>query len=59
MTNGDKIRQMSDEELAGFIFEVADDCGNTAANHDCGYCKRKYGCEYNKNKQWLESEAEK
>ena len=50
MTNGDKIRKMTDEELVAFMicpygFEADDFCVN---DEDCNDCV----------KGWLESEAE-
>ena len=48
MTNGDRIRAMSDEELADFL------CNNT----ECGSCKFGHwtGCNV---RDWLKQEAEK
>ena len=40
LTNADRIRAMSDEELATFISEIADECErNTECNQHC------YGCD--------------
>lgn len=58
MTNADRIRNMSDEELAEFITSMDFDCAN--------YCDSfASGCAFNCGKKdrkialkWLQSEAE-
>ena len=69
MTNGDRIRQMNDEELAGFLTKALDQerddwnpigcfhCINYNTHHqnerECGDCEWFGGLE-----KWLESECE-
>lgn len=47
MTNADKIRNMTDEELSEFI------CHNTSCQ-TCGFCS--YGCDLDR---WLAAEHDK
>lgn len=54
MTNYEKIRQMSVEEMAKFFFDIVWDncvCCNGTRNKECKSCKLGY-------QKWLESEAE-
>lgn len=45
-TNADRIRSMSDEELATFISEIADNCETSTSCHQhCYGCDVEY-CEY-------------
>ena len=59
MTNAEKIRNMSTEELAVTLDEISDCCRNWSCKI-CylGRCEEKYGCTSYGIKQWLESEAE-
>ena len=63
MTNADKIRSMSDEELEEFIDKVNSTCivnalgGDTLCDYgdvDCMECKDKFGGIH----KWLQSEVE-
>lgn len=58
-TNADKIREMSDEELAEFIIFGATDCSDYCPDFKSG-CS--FGCKHNHGKdvliKWLQSEAE-
>ena len=40
MTNGEKIRQMTDEELFDFLDAITDNCGCWSPN--CNNCPMKY-----------------
>ena len=61
-TNADRIRSMTDEELAkflpiasNFICQPTEECiGNTVTNH-CGECERTEECAM----KWLRAESEK
>lgn len=44
MTNGDKIRAMTDEELAEFFCQISQCCGNDAS---CSMCPIYDGCAQN------------
>lgn len=60
MTNADRIRSMSDEELAEFLDDLTDNCCRCAEHQNCGNCQigldAKTGfCDI---KKWLQSEAE-
>ena len=50
ITNADKIRSMSDEELAEFLHDYI--------NHTCSYCKECKSSCTKQNLEWLQSEAE-
>lgn len=57
MTNGDRIRQMTDEELRDFLDKITDCC---FSNNDCDNCPMKYSDEpyYRCNiEAWLKQEA--
>ena len=56
-TNGDRIRQMSDEELAEFFCQISQCCGNDAS---CSMCPIYDGCAQNVMcvERWLKQEAE-
>ena len=41
MTNGDRIRQMTDEELREFLNDIADKC----SMQDCKYCPMNGACD--------------
>lgn len=57
-TNADRIRAMSDEELATFISEIADECErNTACNQHCYGCDIEY-CVRKSCLKWLQQPAE-
>ena len=58
MTNADRIRDMSDEELATFISEIADECErNTECNQHCYGCDIEY-CVRESCLKWLQKPAE-
>ena len=58
MTNADRIRAMSDEELATFISEIADECErNTECNQHCYGCDIEY-CVHESCLKWLKQPAE-
>lgn len=44
MTNGDRIRAMTDEELAEFFCQISQCCGNDAS---CSMCPIYDGCAQN------------
>jgi hypothetical protein len=57
MTNADRIRQMTDEELFVFLNEITDCC---FSNNDCDNCPMKYSDElyYRCNiEAWLKQEV--
>ena len=60
ITNADKIRSMTDEELEEFIDKVSGTCivdalgGKSECNTECRMCKIKFGSILD----WLQSEAE-
>ncbi len=56
MTNGDRIRQMTDEELAEFFCRISQCCGNDAS---CTMCPIYGGCAQNVMcvERWLEQEV--
>lgn len=57
MTNGDKIRAMTDEELFVFINKITDCC---FSNNDCDNCPMKYSDNlyYRCNiEEWLKQEV--
>lgn len=57
LTNGDRIRHMTDEELAEFLNDVTDCC---FSNNDCDNCPMKYSDEqyYRCNiEAWLKQEV--
>ena len=56
-TNADRIRAMSDEELATFISEIADECErNTECNQHCYGCDIEY-CVRESCLKWLQQPA--
>ena len=58
MTNADRIRAMSNEELATFISEIADECErNTECNQHCYGCDIEY-CVRESCLKWLQRPAE-
>ena len=58
LTNADRIRAMSDEELATFISEIADECErNTECNQHCYGCDIEY-CVRENCLKWLQQPAE-
>ena len=58
LTNADLIRAMSDEELATFISEIADECErNTECNQHCYGCDIEY-CVRESCLKWLQQPAE-
>ena len=57
-TNADRIRAMSNEELATFISEIADECErNTECNQHCYGCDIEY-CVRESCLKWLQQPAE-
>lgn len=56
MTNGDRIRQMKDEELGDFLNAITDCCGNLCdcENCQCYYPTESYKCNI---QEWLKQEA--
>jgi hypothetical protein len=56
ITNGDKIRAMSDEELADFINGISHLCGNSY-DGSCLSCKEPW-CEIHIILEWLEMPSE-
>ena len=57
MTNADKIRQMSDDELADFISNITSECeSNTECNQQCYGCDNEL-CDYVKCIEWLRKEV--
>lgn len=57
MTNAEKIRSMSDEELAELLFDKSR-CDNCFANcNDKDNCPSLGSC-YSRHLKWLQSEAE-
>lgn len=59
VTNADKIRSMSDEELAEFINWGVPDCSNFCSDFEQGcssHCKHNFGNDV--LLEWLQSEAE-
>lgn len=57
MTNADRIRQMTDEELADFFCKISQCCGNDA----CMLCPIFEGCAQNVMcvERWLKQEVTK
>lgn len=55
-TNGDRIRAMTDEELAEFFCQISKCCGNDAS---CSMCPIYDGCAQNAMcvERWLKQEA--
>ena len=56
MTNGDRIRQMTDEEFVDAIFQISQCCGNDAS---CKLCPLYDSCSQNEAliERWLKQEA--
>ena len=56
-TNADRIRNMSDDELADFLSNLTSQCeSNTSCNQHCYGCYEEY-CNSEKCLKWLQSEA--
>ncbi len=56
-TNADRIRAMSDEELAYFLSEMAETCErNTECNQSCYGCNEMF-CELDDCLKWLTQPA--
>lgn len=55
-SNGDRIRQMTDEELADFFCQISKCCGNDAS---CSMCPIYDGCAQNVMcvERWLKQEV--
>lgn len=57
-TNADRIRNMSDEELADFLSNITSQCeSNTSCNQYCFGCDEEY-CDLERCLKWLQSETE-
>ena len=57
-TNADRIRNMSDEELADFLSNLTSQCeSNTSCNQHCYGCYEEY-CNSERCLKWLQSETE-
>lgn len=57
-TNADRIRNMSDDELADFLSNITSQCeSNTSCNQHCFGCYEEY-CDLERCLKWLKSEAE-
>lgn len=57
MTNADRIRNMTDEELAEYLYGVSEgtaDC--VICDDDCDYCELEEECK-NRMLQWLQAEV--
>lgn len=54
MTNGDRIRSMPDDDLAGWVLEKITECEVCPAYHGCDYAKSCKGAI----SKWLKEEAE-
>ena len=59
-TNADRIRSMTDEELAEFLDDLTDNCCRCAEHQNCGNCQIGLDAEsgFCDIKKWLQSEAE-
>lgn len=57
MTNADKIRNMTDEELAEFLDVMVVDGLDCVLGLPCDYCMEKCECE-SCIKEWLERECD-
>ena len=58
MNNAERIRNMSDEELAEFLSNLTSQCeSNTSCNQHCYGCYEEY-CNSERCLKWLQSEAE-
>lgn len=59
MTNADRIRNMTDEELASYIFGVSIGSSHCVlCEEDCDFCEHSDEECRNKTLEWLQSEAE-
>lgn len=61
MTNAEKIRNMTDEELFNLIFKIEFCGGLLATEHsssECRGCKLPFCCPGNAVMQWLKKEVE-
>ena len=58
-TNADRIRNMSDEELAKYIYDVSEHCADcVVCGDDCDSCKSTEDICVPKIIEWLKSESE-
>ena len=58
-TNADRIRNMSDEELAKYIYDVSEHCADcVVCGDDCDGCNGTEDICVPKIIEWLQSEAE-
>lgn len=55
MTKADRIRKMSNEELALLIEEIATECNYQGVHRGCRYCKKLY-CNAELFEKWLQSD---
>lgn len=62
VTNADKIRSMTDEELAVFLDKFSSrciDCVELGGNKNCPICKDHIFCEIYDIMEWLKQQAGK
>ena len=62
LTNADKIRSMTDEELAVFLDKFSSrciDCVELGGNKNCPICKDHIFCEIYDIMEWLKQQAGK
>ena len=59
MTNGDKIRSMTDEELADFINDVTDCCSDGYICEKCPLNSVGSHCNIYTFEKWLKQEVQK
>ena len=52
MTNADKIRNMTDEELAKFINKIVSHCREESCNDECPMADC-CACDYDWHEKWL------
>ena len=57
MTNADRIRAMSDEELAEFIRDISYQCQSASVGSHCLRCDYNW-CSKRKMEKWLQQPAE-
>lgn len=56
-TNADRIREMSDEDLAEFIRDVSYECQDAYCGYHCPMCAYPW-CNSRKTLEWLKQPAE-
>ena len=57
MTHADRIRAMSDEELAEFIRDVSYECQDAYCGHHCSRCAYPW-CSSERTMNWLKQPVE-